>query len=193
MSLAAKLQNKGAGLRCNCWPSFLPERQKKKSLFRWKETGRKVWHFVNIHPFSSTYLLGLEPADDFRRDPEHVASLPNCMTVKGNLSTWRKPTLKRGEHELQTWESNPGPLCCEVTALTTPPLCSPHFSSFICNYHKVAFAVSLLLRNSHVGNDSSHTHFVLLFHGNKVSVLDVFFYPLPVAVPCTKVVPLWWK
>ena len=41
----------------------------------------------------------------------------------GNRSTWSKPTRTRGEHTNSTQErldsdSNQGPSCCEVTALT---------------------------------------------------------------------------
>ena len=53
-----------------------------------------------------------------------------CMYfyVGGNRSTRRKPTQTRGEHANSTQkgrDSNPGPSCCEATALTTAPPCCP--------------------------------------------------------------------
>ena len=55
-----------------------------------------------------------------------------CMSfdVGGNRSTRRKPTQTRGEHANSTQkgqDSNPGPSCCEATALTTAPPCC-HFT-----------------------------------------------------------------
>ena len=55
-----------------------------------------------------------------------------CMSfdVGGNRSTRRKPTQTRGEHSTQKGrDSNPGPSCCEATALTTAPPCCPFHSS----------------------------------------------------------------
>ena len=57
-----------------------------------------------------------------------------CMSfdVGGNRSTRRKPTQTRGEHANSTQkgrDSNPGPSCCEATALTTaPPCCQTSYS-----------------------------------------------------------------
>ena len=56
-----------------------------------------------------------------------------CMyfDVGGNRSTRRKPTQTRREHANSTQkgrDSNPGPSCCEATALTTAPPCCPGYS-----------------------------------------------------------------
>ena len=68
-------------------------------------------------------------------------SLHVFWTVGRNLGIWGEPTPARGEHVNSTKkhpgpESNPRPSCCEVTVLTTAPLCCATIKWFLfyCNF-----------------------------------------------------------
>lgn len=69
-----------------------------------------------------------------------------------------------------------------------------HFHPLIRVQHKVTLAVSLALKNSLAGKQLSQTgEFVLMQHGNQVSVLVLLFFLRHHMQWSTKAVPLWWK
>ena len=88
-----------------------------------------------------------------------------CMSfdVGGNRSTRRKPTQTRGEHANSTQkgrDSNPGPSCCEATALTTAPPCCPYSSQVlhVKNFTARLYAVQCTCRLCHVCLHALYTY-----------------------------------